>query len=83
VLAALEAGNLPLDQAIGLYEEGMRLAQRCQERLEAAELRITQLQARFAEPQPAYDEDIRRAAGEEAEGESPVRDPEQELFGGR
>ena len=70
VLAALEAGNLPLEQAIGLYEEGMRLAQRCQERLEAAELRITQLQTRFAEPPPAYDEE-------------PARDPEEELFGGR
>ena len=77
VLATLEAGNLPLEQAIALYEEGMRLAQRCQERLESAELRITQLQARFAEPQPAYDEGPRSEAG------APALDPEQELFGGR
>jgi exodeoxyribonuclease VII small subunit len=70
VLATLEAGNLPLEQAITLYEEGMKLAQRCQERLEAADLRITQLQARFAEPPPSYEE-------------TPARDPEEELFGGR
>ena len=77
VLATLEAGNLPLEHAIALYEEGMRLTQRCQERLESAELRITQLQARFAEPQPAYDEGPRPEEG------APARDPEQELFGGR
>jgi exodeoxyribonuclease VII small subunit len=47
VLAKLEAGNLPLEQAVALYEEGMRLARLCQERLEQAELRIRQLQGTF------------------------------------
>jgi len=83
VLATLEAGNLPLEQAIALYEEGMRLAQRCQERLESAELRITQLQARFAEPQPTYDGVARPELVEEPEAGAPALDPEQELFGGR
>lgn len=47
VLTKLEAGNLPLEQAVALYEEGMRLARLCQERLEQAELRIRQLQGTF------------------------------------
>jgi exodeoxyribonuclease VII small subunit len=42
-VARLEAGNLPLEQAVALYEEGMRLAKICGERLDAAELRITRL----------------------------------------
>ncbi|MBI1886567.1 MAG: exodeoxyribonuclease VII small subunit [Chloroflexi bacterium] len=47
-VAKLEAGGLSLDEAIGLYEEGMKLAQRCQEMLDSAELRITRLQEAFA-----------------------------------
>ena len=44
----LEEGGLPLDEALALYEEGMRLAQRCQEMLDQAELRVTRLQEAFA-----------------------------------
>ncbi len=44
---ALEKGGLTLDQAIALYEEGMRLAQVCAKRLDGAELRITELQNAF------------------------------------
>jgi len=36
----LEAGPLPLETAIARYEEGMRLAQLCNEMLDRAELRI-------------------------------------------
>jgi len=39
----LEAGNLTLEQAIGLFEEGTRLAQLCNEQLDAAELRVSRL----------------------------------------
>jgi exodeoxyribonuclease VII small subunit len=44
----LEAGGLTLEQSLGLYEEGMKLAHRCQELLQSAELRITRLQESFA-----------------------------------
>ncbi len=47
-VAKLEAGNLPLEESIALYEEGMVLAQRCQELLDSAELRITKLRESFA-----------------------------------
>ncbi|HEX2172971.1 MAG TPA: exodeoxyribonuclease VII small subunit [Dehalococcoidia bacterium] len=40
----LEDGNLPLDEAIDLYEQGMRLAKRCGDHLTTATLRIRQIQ---------------------------------------
>lgn len=39
-IAELEGGPLPLEAAIARYEEGMRLAQLCNEILDKAELRI-------------------------------------------
>lgn len=44
----LEKGGLSLDQALVVYEEGMRLAQVCSQRLDKAELKITQLQNAFS-----------------------------------
>ncbi len=51
-VAKLETGGLPLEASIALYEEGMTLARQCQERLDAAELKITKLRESFA-PIPA------------------------------
>jgi exodeoxyribonuclease VII small subunit len=42
-VARLEAGNLPLDEAVALFEEGTRLARLCNERLDSAELKVSQL----------------------------------------
>jgi exodeoxyribonuclease VII small subunit len=39
----LEDPALDLDEAVRLYEEGLGLYERCAKRLDAAELRITQL----------------------------------------
>lgn len=39
----LEAGQLPLDEALTLFEEGVRLAQHCEAILESAQLRIERL----------------------------------------
>lgn len=43
IVRTLEAGNQSLEEALALYERGMQLATRCQELLDAAELRIRQL----------------------------------------
>jgi exodeoxyribonuclease VII small subunit len=43
VVQQLEGGNLPLEEAITLYERGMGLARRCGQALDAAELRVQQL----------------------------------------
>lgn len=39
----LEEGDLTLEEAIALYERGMRLAHRCDSALNAAELQVQQL----------------------------------------
>ena len=46
---ALESGKLPLADATGLYEKGMRLARICSEMLAAAELKVTQIQTAYGE----------------------------------
>ncbi len=43
IVQALEAGNLPLEQAIQLYRRGLRLHAASEARLREAELTITQL----------------------------------------
>ncbi len=44
VVEAMEGGELPLEQLVARYEEGMKLARVCQEKLAEAELRIQQLE---------------------------------------
>ena len=44
ITQTMEGGGLSLEEAIGLFEEGMRLAKICNEQLNAAELKISQLQ---------------------------------------
>lgn len=40
IVQFLERGNVPLEEAVQAYEEGMRLKQFCLEKLEHAQLRI-------------------------------------------
>lgn len=42
-VAALESGQIPLDDALAIFEEGVRLARQCQELLDRAELRVQRL----------------------------------------
>ncbi|MDR9458828.1 MAG: exodeoxyribonuclease VII small subunit [Dehalococcoidia bacterium] len=41
---SLERGGLRLEEGIALFEEGIRLAKICNERLNSAELKISQIQ---------------------------------------
>ena len=43
IVEALEHGDVPLDKALNLYEEGIQLSRTCSENLKAAELRIKTL----------------------------------------
>jgi exodeoxyribonuclease VII small subunit len=43
VVQKLEAGELPLEEALGLFERGQALAGRCSQLLDQAELRLKQL----------------------------------------
>ncbi|MFQ5925379.1 MAG: exodeoxyribonuclease VII small subunit [Dehalococcoidia bacterium] len=47
IVQTLEAGGLTLEEALSLFEEGMHLAQICSQRLDTAELKISQLQTAF------------------------------------
>lgn len=43
-LEGLEASGLALEESLALYERGQRLAARCNTQLDAAELRVQQLE---------------------------------------
>jgi exodeoxyribonuclease VII small subunit len=43
VVARLERGDVPVDDAIALFQRGEELYRACVERLEAAEMRVEQL----------------------------------------
>jgi exodeoxyribonuclease VII small subunit len=43
IVTALEAGNLPLEQSLKVFEEGVTLARRCSRYLDEAERRIEML----------------------------------------
>ena len=49
-VALLEQGGLNLDDSLAAYEEAVGLAQKCQEMLDKAELRITKLRETIAAP---------------------------------
>ncbi len=44
IVRKLESGDVPLDTAIDLYNEGDRLKQQCEARLAAAQARIERIQ---------------------------------------
>ena len=47
-VALLEKGGLSLDDSLAAYEDAVSLAQKCQEMLDGAELRITKLRETIA-----------------------------------
>jgi len=43
IVESLEQGQVPLEDALNLYEEGIQLSKACAEKLKAAEMRIKKL----------------------------------------
>ena len=43
IVESLEQGKVSLDEAVGLYEEGIHLSKECAEKLKATELKIRKL----------------------------------------
>jgi len=43
IVEKLEAGNVPLEDAISLYEEGMKLAKALKEKLDEIEMKVEKL----------------------------------------
>lgn len=56
ITQTLEDGGLRLEEAIALFEDGIRLAKICNEQLNAAELKISQIQTPFEQGLESKDE---------------------------
>jgi len=54
-VALLEQGGLSLDDSLAAYEEAVGLAQKCQQMLDGAELRITKLRETIAANAEAFE----------------------------
>ena len=69
-VALLEQGGLSLDDSLAAYEDAVGLAQKCQQMLDGAELRITKLRETIGaggESFEAEDEEFAPIEGEEDE----------------
>lgn len=56
VIEKLEGGELSLDESVTLFEEGMRLAQHCGQKLDDAELKVSQLLSAVADHEAAQED---------------------------
>ncbi len=65
VVAKLSDGNLTLEEALGAYEEGMALADRCARMLDEAEFRVKQVSERALRAGVASLDDLRPEMGVE------------------
>ena len=52
IVKEMETGELPLERAIALFEQGMKLSEACRKQLEEAETRVEILTRRASEIQP-------------------------------
>ena len=52
ITGLLEAGDLALERSVQLYEEGMRVADRCQQLLGSVEQRVEQLREAYDNAAP-------------------------------
>ena len=52
IVKEMESGELPLERALELFEQGMKLSEACRKQLEEAETRVEILTQRAGEMQP-------------------------------
>ena len=52
IVKEMESGELPLERALELFENGMKLSEACRKQLEEAETRVEILTRRAGEMQP-------------------------------
>jgi exodeoxyribonuclease VII small subunit len=68
IVAQLESGELPLERALELFEEGVGLARRCQSQLEEAERKVELLLRERGEIKAVPFETARDAPANDASG---------------
>ncbi len=69
IVKKLEAGDLPLDDAMKLFEEGIQLSQQCQKQLEEAENKVEILLKKADGKVVARKFELPAAAGDESAAE--------------
>ena len=82
IVRQLERGDLPLEESLKLFEEGVRLSRECQERLNQAERRIEVL-LRDGEGRPvlsAFDEETGAGFGRDADAEDIEAGDDESVF---
>ncbi|WP_051979105.1 exodeoxyribonuclease VII small subunit [Edaphobacter aggregans] len=78
VVERLEQGELPLDEAVRLFEQGMNLSESCKKELNEAEGRIQVLIERAGGTMQAQELEVETDVDEEEEGPDPFRFEEGE-----
>lgn len=82
IVRQLERGDLPLEESLKLFEEGVRLSRECQERLNQAERRIEVL-LRDGEGRPvlsAFDEETSASFRRDADSEDTEAGDDESVF---
>ncbi len=77
IVDRLEQGELPLDESVRLFEEGMKLAQSCKQELDSAEGRVQVLIEQSGGKMKAQELEIETDI-EEDEEEGPFRFDDEE-----
>lgn len=57
IVTQMESGDLPLEQSLVAYEQGVKLAQVCQQRLDQVEQQVHVLQGQLMRPLAEIDPD--------------------------
>lgn len=57
IVTQMESGDLPLEQSLMAYEQGVKLAQICQQRLDQVEQQVQVLQGQLMRPLAEIDPD--------------------------
>jgi exodeoxyribonuclease VII small subunit len=65
IVQALEGGDLPLEESLKLFEEGVKLSRMSQQRLDAAEKRVEQLLAVDEQGRPRTADFATEATGDD------------------
>ncbi|PSL43199.1 exodeoxyribonuclease VII small subunit [Salsuginibacillus halophilus] len=57
IVNKLEEGEVPLEKAIAMYQEGMKLSQTCHEKLQAVEEQMNEIMTEDGEVEPLTSSD--------------------------
>ncbi len=87
IVGSMESDRMPLDEMVSSYEEGMKLLQRCRQRIENARYRIESIslkvdgKAELAAFEPGKDEPAAEDKSKTAARRRPAARPETEDVG--